>query len=209
MMAALKRDLVVQLKSGKTISASNEGAARQKFMQISLGSIYDHNHVAHHIDAEPRYSEVEDIIESTDRKVVVFVPLTSVIARLQKHLGEKYKNKWHIGVLNGPVPHKERPSIIQAFRNEPDFKVILVDPGLTAHGINEFVIADTAIWMGATDKVDLWIQGNRRLNRPGQKYPTAIFQIVSNKLEAEIFKRCETNTSLQGLMLEAVERGDF
>ena len=209
LMADLKRDLVLQLKNGKTISASNEGAARQKFVQISLGSIYDERHVAHHIDAGPRYSEVEDIIESTNRKVVVFIPLTSVIDRLHKHLSDKYKGKWQVGILNGPVPPKQRPGIIRAFQEKPDFKILLVDPGLTAHGINEFVVADTAIWLGATDKVDLWIQGNRRLNRPGQQYPTAIFQIVSNKLEAEIFKRCETNTSLQGLMLEAVERGDF
>ena len=209
MMAELKRDLVVQLKNGKTIDTANEGAARQKFIQISLGSIYDRGHVAHHIDAGPRFAEVEDIIESTQRKVVVFIPLTSVIDRMQKHLDEKYKDKWRVGVLNGPVLDKDRPGIIQAFYNDPEFKVILVDPGLTAHGINEFVVADTAIWMGATDKVDLWIQGNRRLNRPGQTWPTTIFQIVSNKLEAEIFKRCETNTTLQGLMLEAVERGDF
>lgn len=209
LMAELKRDLVVQVKGGKTIAANNEGAARQKFIQISLGSIYDENHVAHHIDVGPRYREVEDIIESTARKVVVFIPLTSVIDRLHKHLSDKYRGKWKVGVLNGPVPHKDRPLVIKAFKEEPDFKVILVDPGLTAHGINDFVLADTAIWMGATDKVDLWIQGNRRLNRPGQTGPTTIFQIVSNRLEAEIFKRCETNTSLQGLMLEAVERGDF
>ncbi len=205
MMAELKRDLQVSLKNGAAIAANNEAAARWKFIQISLGSIYDGDHFAHHVDAGPRYAEVESIIESTQRKVVVFVPLTSVINALQKHLSKR----WKVGVINGDIPAKDRPAIIRAFESDPDFKAIVVDPGATAHGINEFVVADTAIWMGAIDKAELWIQGNKRIDRPGQKYPTTIFQIVSNKLEEEMFRRLETNTSMQGLMLEAVRRGDI
>lgn len=205
MMAALKRDLQVATRNGIQISAANEAAARQKFLQISMGSIYDENHVAHHIDAGPRYREVEEIIESTDRKVVIFVPLTSVIDKLYKELSKR----WRCGIINGDVKPKDRPAIIQAFASEPDFKTMIVDPGSTAHGINEFVVADTAIWMGATDKNELYIQGNARIERPGQTHPTTIFQIVSNALEGEIFNRLETQTSMQGIMLQAVRNGDL
>lgn len=205
MMGELKRDLQITLKVGKPISAINEAAARWKFIQISLGAIYDGDHVAHTIDAAPRYAEVESIIESTQRKVVIFVPITSVIHALKRHL----EKRWRVGVINGEVDAKDRPDIIRAFAAEDDFKVMIVDPGATAHGINEFVVADTGIWMGAIDKAELWIQGNKRLDRPGQKYPTTIFQIVSNKLEEEMFRRLETNTSMQGMMLEAVRKGDL
>lgn len=205
LMAELKKDLQIQMKSGALVNATNEAAARQKFMQISLGAIYDSDHKAHYIDASTRYAEIEDIIESTNRKVVVFVPLTSVINRLHKELSKR----WKCGIINGDVAAKDRPAIIRAFESEPDFKVMIVDPGAAAHGINEFVVADTAIWMGTTDKTELWIQGNARINRPGQTWPTTIFQLVSNKLEEEIFRRMETNTSLQGALLEAVRKGEL
>jgi hypothetical protein len=212
-MRKLKSELQLIVKSGQAITAMNESAARQKLIQLSLGAVYDGDHVAHIVDASPRYKELEEIIESTQRKVVVFVPITSVVHLVVKYLRGVWKKKvlpWTCDFINGEVDaKKDRPRIIQKFASEPDFKVIVVDPGVTAHGINEFVVADTAVWMGCTDKAELWIQGNARIRRPGQQYPSTCFQLVSNKLEEEIFTRLENNTSLQGIMLDAIRKGEF
>ena len=212
-MKKLKNELQVIVGSGQAIDAANEAAARQKLIQLSLGAVYDHDHVAHVVDASPRYRELEEIVESTERKVVIFVPITSVVHLVVKYLKERWrkdKRDWKIDFINGEVDaKKERPRIIQKFANDPEFKAIVVDPGVTAHGINEFVVADTVIWFGACDKAELWIQGNARVRRPGQKYPSTCFQIVSNRLEEEIFNRLETNTSMQGLMLQAIRNGEF
>jgi hypothetical protein len=212
-MKRLKNELQMIVKSGQAITAMNESAARQKLIQLSLGAVYDGDHFAHLVDAAPRYKELEEIIESTERKVVIFVPITSVVHLVVKYLREvwkKHKMSWTCDFINGEVSGKgERQKIIQAFATEPNFKVIVVDPGVTAHGINEFVVADTAVWFGATDKAELWIQGNARIRRPGQQYPSNCFQIVSTGLEAEIFDRLESNTSMQGIMLDAIRRGDF
>lgn len=211
LMLQLKNELQVQTKAGP-ISAANEAAARQKFIQISLGAIYDANHVAHIVDASPRYKEIEEIIDSTQRKVLVFVTITSVIHVMIRHLEKKWKaekSPFKCGFINGEVPAKKRPGLIRAFETEDNFKVMFADPQATAHGINEFVVADTVIWASATDKAELWIQGNRRVRRPGQKHPTTCYQIVSNKLEEEIFNRLENNTGMQGMMLQAIRDGAF
>ena len=212
-MKKLKNELQMIVKSGQAITAMNESAARQKLIQLSLGAVYDGDHFAHLVDASPRYKELEEIIESTERKVVIFVPITSVVHIVVKYLRAAWKKAdlpYTCDFINGEVSKRgERQEIIQAFANQPEFKAIVVDPGVTAHGINEFVVADTAVWFGACDKAELWIQGNARIRRPGQKYPSTCFQIVSNKLEEEIFNRLETNTSLQGLMLQAIRNGDF
>ena len=212
-MKKLKNELQMIVKSGQAITAMNESAARQKLIQLSLGAVYDGDHFAHLVDASPRYKELEEIIESTERKVVIFVPITSVVHIVVKYLRAVWKKAdlpYTCDFINGEVSKRgERQKIIQAYVNEPEFKAIVVDPGVTAHGINEFVEADTCIWFGATDKAELWVQGNARLRRPGQKYPTNCFQIVSNKLEDEIFDRLESNTSMQGIMLDAIRRGDF
>jgi hypothetical protein len=175
--------------------------------------VYDGEHVAHLIDATPRYRELEAIVESTERKVVVFVPITSVVHLVVKYLRaewKKHKKPWKCDFINGEVKAgKERDAVINQFVSDPDFKLVVADPQTATEGINEFVIADTVVWFGATDRTKAWIQGNARLRRPGQKYPTNCFQLVSNKLEEEIFDRLENNTSMQGLMLESIRRGDF
>lgn len=205
LMADLKRDLQITLKSGQPVSAVNEVAARSKFLQISLGAVYDSRHAWHAVDAEPRYAEIEAVVEQAKHKIVCFVPLTSVVERVYKRLSKR----WKCAVINGNVSAKDRAIIIQRFAEEPNLRCVICDPGCTAHGINEFVVADTVIWAGAIDKSELYLQGIKRVDRPGQRNPTTVVQIVSNKLEQEIFRRLETNTSLQGVLLDAVRRGDL
>jgi SNF2 family DNA or RNA helicase len=202
----LKRDMIVTLKSGKQIDAINEAARRTKFLQIVQGAIYDGDHLVHTIDAEPRFREIEAVIESTNRKVVIFCNLTSVLNILYKRLSKR----WKLVIVNGEITAIDRSENIRKFACDPDIKAVIVHPQVTAHGINEFaLVADTAIWVSPTDKNELYIQGNARVNRPGQKYPMTIVQIVSSKLEQEIYKRLETNTSLQGAMLDLVRRGEI
>jgi SNF2 family DNA or RNA helicase len=202
----LKRDMMVTLKSGKQIDAINEAAKRNKFLQIIQGAIYDGDHLVHTIDAEPRFREIEAVIESTKRKLVIFCNLTSVLDILYKRLSKK----WKLVILNGRILPKNRSDNIRMFECDPDVKAVLADPQTTAHGINELaLVADTVVWTSATDKNELYLQGNKRVNRPGQKYPMTIVQIVSSKLEQEIYRRLETHTSLQGAMLDMVRRGEI
>lgn len=204
-LAALKSSLQIKMASGATIEAINEGAARQKFLQIVQGQVYDSDHDAHEVDAGPRYAEIEYLVRRASRKVVIFASLTSVVNFLYKNLS-KY---WKCGIINGDVDQKDRPTIIRAFESDSDFKVVIADPQATAHGINEFVVADTVIWAGPTEKTRLYIQGNARVHRPGQKYPVTGYQIVATKLEQEIYRRLETNTSLQGALLQLVQKGEL
>lgn len=203
--ATLKKDMQIVMKSGARIDAVNEAAMRTKYLQIAMGAVYDGDHKVHLIDAAPRYAEIKYLISRTPRKVLVFCSLTSVVHLLYKTLSKN----WTCGIINGEVDQKERVRLIRAFESEPDFKVMIMDPQPTAHGINEFVVADTVIWCGPTEKTRLYIQGNKRAHRPGQKHPVSIYQVVSTKIEQEIFRRIETNTSLQGIMLEAVRKGEI
>lgn len=216
LMKDLKNDLQVTLKQGQPISAVNEASARQKFLQISLGAVYDSDHKVHLVDADPRYEEVRKVVEETTRKIVIFAGLTSVVDLLYKrlHLFDAFKGKpnprrWPCEIINGGVTQKERAKIIGTFADPNGTRIVICDPQATAHGINEFVAADTAIWMGTTEKAELYDQGNKRIRRPGQRYPTRAVQIVSNPLEKEIFRRLENNLGLQGSLLSLIQSGQI
>lgn len=201
LMDDLKRDFIIRFKNGVLVAA-NEAAARQKFLQISLGAVYDEDHGVHLIESAPRYSEVETVIEETPRKIVIFAGITSVVELLHKKLSKR----WVTEIINGNTPQKQRAEIIRAFGDEQnELRIVVCDPQATAHGINEFVTADTAIWFTTTEKAELYEQGNKRIRRPGQKHPTRAVQITSNPLEREIFRRLENNLTLQGSLLTLIE----
>lgn len=202
-MAELKRELTITMAGGAEIDAVNEAALRTKFLQISAGAIYDANHKVHYIDAAPRFRELEAVIEQANGKVVIFSSLTSVVDMLSQKL-----TKWSRAVVNGSTRQKDRTAIFSAFQNDPDPHLLICDPGTMGHGIDLFS-GRVACWYGPTDKTELYIQANKRLHRPGQKYPVTVTQIVSNKLEHEIYKRLETNTSLQGALLDMIRKGEL
>jgi hypothetical protein len=212
LLADLKRDLTMLVKSGQVITAANEAAARLKLLQICAGAVYDENHKKYVVDCTSRLTEIKRIIDSTQRKVVIFVNFTSVIHMLQRHLTETWRKQHSTlkcGVINGAVSDKDRVILLNTFGSDPDLKVMIVDPTTTAHGINEFVAADTGIWAGPCDRTELWIQGNARIRRPGQTFPSTIFQLFSTPTEQEMFRRLENNTSMQGLMLDMVRKGEL
>lgn len=199
LMADLKRDMIVAVKSGKAITAINAAAARTKFIQIALGAIYDENHKVHFVDASPRMAELKNVMEQVSGKILIFVPLTSVVELLYKAL----KSDWSCEVVNGNTSQKDRARIFQAFQSEPDPRVLIADPGTMAHGLNLWM-ATAVIWYGPCDKTELYLQANKRAHRPGQKHPVTAVQLVSNKLEAGIFKTLETNTENQNFLLDLV-----
>ena len=136
---------------------------------------------------------------------MIFAGLTSVVELLYKRLHKQFEAE----IINGNVKQKERADIIRSFAEPGGLRIVICDPQATAHGINEFVAADTAIWFGTTEKAELYDQGNKRIRRPGQKYPTRAVQIVSNPLEKEIFRRLENNLGLQGSLLTLIQAGQI
>jgi SNF2 family DNA or RNA helicase len=202
-MADLKRDLQVVVKSGQPITAVNEAAVRTKFIQITLGAIYDAGHRAHAIDAKPRIEELKAVIEEAPGKLLIFAPLTSVVNMLYKDL-----KAWTREIVNGDTSQKERARIFSAFQDGPEPRILIADPGTMAHGLDLYA-AQTVVWFGPTDKAELYMQANKRAHRPGQKHPVTVVQIVATALEREIFRRLESNISLQGALLDTVRRGEL
>lgn len=205
LLADLKRDLQVVVKSGEQITAVNEAALRTKFMQIVLGAIYDSSHKAHEVDAGPRIAELREIVEQAPGKLLIFAPLTSVVRLLHKELKD-----WSCAIVNGETSQKERSAIFEAFQggSHTDPRIIIADPGTMAHGLDLWQ-AQTVVWYGPTDKTELYLQANKRAHRPGQKYPVSAVQIVASPLEREIYRRLESNTSLQGALLDLVRKGEL
>ena len=106
----LKKEAVLALQSGSLVHAVNEAVLRIKLIQVAAGCVYDSSHTSHSLNPTGRLSEVEAIIEETDRKVVIFAPLTNVLELLYRHL-----SKYDRVILNGATPQRHRADILRAF----------------------------------------------------------------------------------------------
>lgn len=198
-LKTMKDDLQVQIGHG-TINAANEGVLRLKLIQIACGAVYDANREVHLIDASSRIGTLEEILEEAPGKVIVFAPLTSVVHMLHTKLSKK----WSSAVINGQVPQGQRSEIFQKFQGEKDPQILIADPGTMAHGLT-LTAARTIVWYAPTDRTEIYLQANKRIHRPGQKFTTAIVQIAATATEREIYRRLEANESMQGVILKLAE----
>lgn len=195
----LKREASITLK-GKAITAANEGVLRNKLIQIACGAVYDGDHLAHNLNPVNRLGVLKEVLDEAPHKVIVFAPLTSVLNLLQSELSEKY----FTAVVNGKVSAKDRSDIFRAFQEDENPRVLLADPQTMAHGLT-LTEATTVVWYAPTDKTELYLQANARINRPGQKHSTTVVQVSASPIEREIYRRLEANESLQGVMLKMIE----
>ena len=209
----LQRKMLADIKqkvmhiAGQNVQAlPNEAVIRSKALQIAMGAIYDSNHKAWRTDSSSRIAELIDVVEEAVKKVVIFCPLTSVINLLHYELEQVgYK----CIKLNGEVPINDRNKLVAAFQDDPAIRIAVCDPGVVAHGINEFVAATTAVWYGPVDKPEQYIQGNARVHRPGQTHPVTIVHLAATALERNVFGRLQSDQTMQGLMLDWVRKGDI
>lgn len=125
-------------------------------------------------------------------------PLTSVVRMLDKELTEYTR-----AVVNGEVAHKARSEIFRAFQEDENPRVLIADPGTMAHGLT-LTAASTIVWFCPVDKTEIYLQANKRIDRPGQVQSTTIVQLASTPVEREIFHRLERNESMQGVILRMV-----
>lgn len=197
----MQRDLRLQVGT-KTITAVNEAVLRSKLIQISCGAVYGGDREVHRVDAAPRIAALREVLEEAHEKIIIFAPLTSVVNLLYKELKKDYTCE----VINGEVPHKARSEIFRAFQEDENPRILVADPGTMAHGLT-LTAASTIVWYAPTDKTEIYLQANKRIDRPGQTKNTTIVQLASTTTEREIFRRLEHNQSMQGVILNMVRNG--
>lgn len=195
--AEMKR--MLRLKVGKeTITAVSEGVLRWKLLQICCGAIYGPDHEIHRVNAAPRIEALKEVLDQASGKIIVFAVLRSVVNLLSKELKD-----YSVATITGDTRPKDRNEIFRAFQEDEKPRVIVADPGTMSHGLT-LTAATVIVWFSPCDRTEIYLQANKRIDRPGQTKPTTIVQLASSPIEREIFKRLENNETMQGIILKMV-----
>lgn len=196
----LVRKQMATAAAGEEITAVNAASLLSKLLQISSGTVYSDTKEVVQFDIKTRFKELLSIIEGTSHKTLVFVPFRHATSVLTEMLTAHFGNANAVGVIAGGVSASARVQIITQFQNEEWPKVILAQPQAAGHGIT-LTRADQVVWWGPTPSAELYLQGNARAYRAGQKNKVTVTHIYSSQVEKRMFDMLQNKVDMhQGLV---------
>ena len=186
----LKKEMMIEA-AGEEISAVNAATQINKLLQISCGSIYTDTGEVVDFDVSNRLNVVQEIVDECSNKVLIFVPFTHSIMLLEKHLT---KNGVTCEIINGSVSVNKRSDVVKQFQEQPDPKVLIIQPQAASHGLT-LTAADTIIWYAPCTSVETYLQANARIDRPGQVNPMTIVHIRGSQVESRLYSMLQNNVA--------------
>ena len=194
----LKERMLVQA-AGETITAVNAAAGVSKLLQISCGAAYTDDKEVVEFDAAPHLGVLEEILEETSRKVLIFAMFRSTIDSIHTHLT---KQGLTAEVIHGGVTATKRADIIHRFQTSPNPRVLVMQPQATAHGIT-LTAADTVVFYGPLMSVEQYVQCIARADRKGQDSDkVTVIHIQGSPIEKKMFKALEAKVSDNSLLTD-------
>lgn len=194
----LKEQMLVQA-AGEVITAVNAAASLSKLLQISAGAALTDTKEVVEFDAAPRLGVLEEILEETSRKVIVFALFRASIESIHNHLTSKgISNE----CIHGGVSAGKRADIIHRFQTTPDPRVLVMQPAATAHGLT-LTAADTVVFYGPLMSVEQYIQCIARADRKGQTSDkVTVVHIQGSPVEQKMFRALSAKVSDSSLLTE-------
>jgi SNF2 family DNA or RNA helicase len=186
----------------KQVVALNAGAALQKLIQIACGYVYaSKTKEIIPLDNTDRLQTTLDLIDSTSRKVIVYVPYLSALEGVSTMLKA---NKVDHAIVHGGVTKTHRNLIFSAFQDTPKYKVLLAHPVCMSHGLT-LTAANTIIWFGPTLSLDTFYQANGRITRVGQEHKQLIAMLGGTRMEKRIYDILAENERTQKHFLDLIK----
>ena len=195
------RNKAVSMIGTKIVDALNAGAAIQKLLQIACGYVYTREGETITLDNTERLQYTLDLVDSTSRKAIIFVPFKSALVGVSAMLKA---NKIDHGVIHGGISKTHRNLIFSTFQDTPKYKVLLAHPVCMSHGLT-LTAANTIIWFGPTLSLDTFYQANGRITRVGQEHKQVIAMLGGTRVERKIYSLLGRNEKLQQHFLDIIK----
>lgn len=181
----LKAQLMVQT-AGETITAVNAAVGVNKLLQISAGAAYTDNKEVVEFDCTPRLNVLQEVLNETRRKVLVFASYRHSIDTIMTYLIK-------IGIpaeeIHGDISATKRALTFKRFQEEKDPRVLVIQPQAASHGVT-LTAADIVVFWGPVTSVETYLQCVARLDRLGQTSDkVTVVHLHGSAIERKMFKR--------------------
>jgi SNF2 family DNA or RNA helicase len=180
------------------VTVMNAAILMNKLLQVSLGYVYTDERGIVALDNDQRMDALVDSIESTDRKVIVFVPFIHALDGVSAKLKAA---KIDHAVVSGDTSKAKRDEIFGAFQGSLQPRVLVAHPQCMSHGLT-LTAADTIIWFGPFASLEVFEQANARITRVGQKHRQQVLLFTGSVAESKLYKRLREKKGVQDTLLE-------
>jgi SNF2 family DNA or RNA helicase len=186
----LKNQMLIEA-AGEEISAVNAAVSMTKLLQISGGAVYSDDKEIVEFDVSPRLNVLEEIIEETENKVVIFVPFIHTIDVVNKFLIDK---GYTCDIIKGDVSAKNRAVIVNTFQNNPDPRILIIQPQSASHGVT-LTAADTIVFWGPVTSTETFLQCCGRIDRIGQQNKMTVVMLSGSDVERKVYAHLQGKIS--------------
>lgn len=187
---------------GGQILAVNEAVKANKLIQIACGVAYGSNGEEIVIPAGNRIEVLRELIEESEGKVIVFVPLTAAL----NVVADELSRQWGVEIVHGETSKAERDRIFGSFQKDSYTRVLVANAATMSHGLT-LTAATTIVWYAPVHSGEVYEQANARVRRPGQTKTTVIAHIAGSEIERRVYKRLQDKQTMQGLLLDLIREG--
>jgi SNF2 family DNA or RNA helicase len=154
------KELVVQMDLLGEVSAANRAVLTNKLTQLTTGFLFaDDGSGEYEWLHDAKLDALDEIINGTGSPVLVFYHYQPELARLCKRFPQ--------------AETLDAPDAVKRW-NAGKIPVLLAHPASAGHGLNLQYGGHTVVWTTLTWSLELWEQGNGRLNRQGQEHPVMV-----------------------------------
>lgn len=193
----LKKDMLIAA-AGEEVSAVNAASSLTKLLQISGGAVYTDTRNVIEFDVSNRLKVIEEVIEEASHKVLIFVPFTHTINLLKEYLA---KQGVTAEVINGDVSVNKRTDIFKRFQENPEPRVLLIQPQAAAHGVT-LTAANVVIWYAPVTSIETYLQANARVHRQGQKNPVTVVHIEGSPVETKLYNMLQSKLDFHNKIID-------
>ena len=167
-------------------------------LQISGGAVYTDKKDIVEFDVSPRLKALEEVLDETDNKVLVFIPYTHTIDVVKKHLDSIHVNS---AVIQGSVGAKERGDIIQQFQSQENPRVLIIQPQAASHGVT-LTAADTVVFWSPVMSVETYLQCVARIDRVGQKNTMTVVHLEGSDVERKVYTMLRSKVDMHHQLVD-------
>ena len=192
----------VMTADGEEVTAANAAIVMNKLLQISSGAVYSDNGESLLFDIKNRYNVLKEVIDETEQKVLVFVPFKHVLSTLADKLRS---DDITCELIYGAVSAAERTITFKKFQDQPDPRVLLIQPQAAAHGVT-LTAADTVVWWGPTSSLEIYYQANARVHRAGQIHKCTVVQLQGSPVERHVYNMLDQRIDVHSKIVDLYKK---
>lgn len=185
----LEKELILSVGE-QEISASTAAVLSNKLLQMANGAVYDEGKEVVHIHDEKIHALAEIREFSEGKNMLVMYQYQHDRIRLKEAFANARELK-----TSGDMHDW----------NQGKIKMALLHPASAGHGLNLQHGGNIVVWFGLTWSLELYLQANKRLHRPGQKETVLIYHIISRgTVDEDVMEALKAKNVGQEGMMEAV-----